>query len=111
MAVNPLDEKFAQEMAKLWTKYRGAIFQRVDRLEAAALACHQGCLTAEQRQGAVWDAHKLAGSLGTFGFARGGELARQLEHLFQPETIAADRVGELVVELRKELTRGDAATV
>jgi HPt (histidine-containing phosphotransfer) domain-containing protein len=116
MDLDPREEKFAQAMVKLWSRYRGAIFERVDRLETAALAHKEGTLNAGQRQRAVFDAHKLVGSLGTFGFSEGGEVARQLERLFESETAmqaaGPDRAVELVAALRKELERdaGSAAS-
>jgi HPt (histidine-containing phosphotransfer) domain-containing protein len=112
MDVDPREEKFAAAMTKLWLRFRGAIFERVDRLESAALAHKEGTLNAGQRQRAVFDAHKLVGSLGTFGFPEGGEAARQLERLLESETVldaaGPDRALELVAALRKELARDPA---
>lgn len=82
-------------------------------LEQAAVALLEGALGEALREQAEREAHKLAGSLGTFGFAHGSRLAGEMERLFragkplgQAETL---RLSELVVALRQELERPAAA--
>jgi diguanylate cyclase (GGDEF)-like protein len=64
------------------------------------------------REAACRQAHKLAGSAGTFGFLAAGEMARELEHVLgRPEGVAADqfpRLADLVVGLRHALEAGPA---
>jgi HPt (histidine-containing phosphotransfer) domain-containing protein len=69
----------ADAMARLWAKFLPEIERRVASLEAALQALRAGSLTAELQATAHADAHKLAGSLGTFGLQQGTELARQAE--------------------------------
>jgi HPt (histidine-containing phosphotransfer) domain-containing protein len=69
----------ADAMARLWAKFLPEIEQRVAVVEAAAAA---GALSEPEREAAHAAAHKLAGSLGTFGLQRGTELARQAELAF-----------------------------
>ena len=70
----------------------------------------EGCLSEELRQEAEIGAHKLAGSLGTFGLSEGSNLAEEMELIFQagePRNQAqSERLAELVGSLRKELERG-----
>jgi len=59
------------------------------------------------RRQAEREAHKLAGSVGTFGFAEASRLAREMEQMFQEETALeapqALRLSTLVVSLRQAL--------
>lgn len=53
------------------------------------------------RRGAMDTAHKLAGSLGMFGYPRGTELAREIEQMLEYDGIVdPGLLRELVVELR-----------
>jgi len=75
----------AEALERLWIKFLPEIEQRVAVLEAAAQALAAGSLLAGQREAAHAAAHKLAGSLGTFGLQRGTDLARQVEVLLAEE--------------------------
>lgn len=75
----------ADALARLWTKFLPEIERRLAVLEDAAQALREGSLSAELRAAAHADAHKLAGSLGTFGLQRGTELARRAELLLAEE--------------------------
>lgn len=52
-------------------------------------------------------AHKLAGSLGSFGLARGSQLARELERRFGPGGNLGNvwEIAQLVAELRAVIER------
>jgi diguanylate cyclase (GGDEF)-like protein len=67
----------------------------------------QDTLDDELRSRAEQEAHRLAGSLGMFGFAEGSRLAQAMEQLFQAgKPLAQDQalqLSELVVALRREL--------
>ena len=63
---------------QLWMRFLPDINERVAILETAG---HAGKITPEQREAAHAAAHKLAGSLGIFGLARGSELAREFEQM------------------------------
>jgi len=68
-------------------------------------------LADELRLHAAQEAHKLAGSLGMFGF-RGSQLAREIEQIFQAKTPLdqnqALHLSELVVALRRGATTTSA---
>jgi HPt (histidine-containing phosphotransfer) domain-containing protein len=91
------------KLAILWQRFRPTILARVDVVEAATTALRDGTRNEASRNIAVDNAHKLAGSLGTFGLPRGSEVASELEHLFQMEEPPLERVLELTAELRKIL--------
>jgi HPt (histidine-containing phosphotransfer) domain-containing protein len=63
-----------ERIAAVWERFRGTTTLRVQTLEA----WYTGELDPRT---ALAEAHKLAGSLGTFGRADGSMAAAQLEHL------------------------------
>jgi len=91
-------------LASLWQKNLPMLRERLALLEAAAQAAEAGTLTEEQRHEAGSTAHKLAGSLGTFGYPRGTELARALEHRFDSDQpLKGAGLAGQVISLRSEL--------
>jgi len=66
----------------LWGKFQGHLLVQVETLEEAIAALRETRLDSELRGRAERDAHRLAGSAGTFGRHRGSVLARELEKLF-----------------------------
>jgi HPt (histidine-containing phosphotransfer) domain-containing protein len=78
-----------------------------DRLNALDIACDAAArdrLSPLMRRGAADTAHKLAGSLGMFGYPRGTEVARQIEQLLESDgMVDSVLLRELVVELRGSL--------
>ena len=102
----------ADAISQAWERFRGAVVARVDVVEAAAVAVLEGTLDAETRRAAEREAHKLAGSVGTFGFAHGSRLARELELLLGGSTplgqAEALKLTDLAVALRRELAKPPA---
>jgi HPt (histidine-containing phosphotransfer) domain-containing protein len=92
----------AEALARLWTKFLPEITQRVDVLETAAQTLSVGLLSTGQRDAAHAAAHKLAGTLGTFGLHRGTELARNAELVFEGHTplAASSELSVWIGELR-----------
>lgn len=66
---------------QLWVKFLPQLLERVTVIEQAAAALEHGNLSADLRAAAHSAAHKLAGSLGTFGVQTGTNLAREAESL------------------------------
>ena len=77
------DEALRGAMSAIWERSRSTILARVERLESAAVALHAGSLTGEARRDAERETHKLAGSVGTFGFWGASTLAKEAELLLQ----------------------------
>jgi len=96
-------EKTAALLAALWQRNRPLVEERVAVLDRAAEAASAGTLTLELREEAAETAHKLAGSLGMYGFPQGTRVARELEVLLDYRTPDAVRVMALTVELRRAL--------
>jgi putative two-component system response regulator len=93
---------------RIFRAHKNDFIQRVATLEGAVEAISAGTLTHALRASAERDAHKLAGSLGTFGLQRGTELARELETTLapgRPPVDASDRphLSRCVAALRQEL--------
>lgn len=98
----------AAAVTAVWYKYRDQVLARVDVLESAALSLLEGRLDREGRRAAEREAHKLAGSVGTFGFAEASRLSRDAETLLAgpnpPGQADALRLADLAVAIRRELT-------
>ena len=71
----------AAGVAALWERFRETIFARVDLLESAGAGLLQGTLSLQERREAEREAHKLAGSVGTFGFSEASRIARTCEQI------------------------------
>ena len=67
---------------RMWATYLPQMHERVDTLAAAAQAFAAGSLSPAQQEEAQSAAHKLSGTLGTFGLGHGTELARELELIY-----------------------------
>ncbi|MUG99085.1 response regulator [Scytonema sp. UIC 10036] len=110
-----LRHKVKQRTMSIWDKHKAHVIQQVTLLEQASRLLSVDELTAELRQQAQHQAHKLAGSLGIFGLAEGSQLARELETLLEPqlmlEAIQIQRFAELTKLLRLQLDRLTAITV
>lgn len=72
-------------LARLWKQNLPIVRDRVTCLERAAQACADGQFTEALREEAINVAHKLAGSLGMFGYPRGTEIAREVEQMLEDE--------------------------
>jgi len=96
----------------MWERFEEAFGAQVSVLEEAAMAVLSGGLPPDLGARALQEAHKLAGSLGTFGLPRGSELAREIESWFRTGPVAPAeparvlRLSDTVVALRRCLDAG-----
>jgi DNA-binding response OmpR family regulator len=111
-AEEPSFQQLGQSVSAIWQRTKGMSLQRVKLLVQVVQALKSGSLTQDLQQQAIQNAHKLAGSLGTFGFEQGSHLAQQLESLLQssltkltPATQrrAVSRIEPLVIALQQML--------
>src|SRR5271168_1380273 len=102
--IKPIGPEMARLIQELWEGNQVQVQDRLQLLDRAAAANGRGELGAELRGEAREIAHKLAGSLGMFGFPRGSEIARRLEMLFESERADSELMAELTVQLRASLT-------
>jgi CheY-like chemotaxis protein len=100
-------------IAALWERARERALGRVDAVEEAVVALLSGPVEAGLAERARREAHKLAGSLGTFGMPAGTEHARALELRVEAGARPADAPGlaDHVTVLRRIVEAGPAETV
>src|SRR5579863_1184749 len=98
----PLDDA----LRAIWERRRPEVLGRVEVIERAVAALLAGELSEQLRGEAHSAAHMLAGSVGTFGYLRASQLARELESelaLTDAQFTCAPDASELVLSLRREL--------
>lgn len=102
-------------LAEMWKKLKEHNSDRLAILERAAIAIRENALDSEWQYRAKVAAHKLAGTLGTFGFIEGSHLALEIEQILSDESMfdqnEAHHFGELIVALRRELKQPSSMPV
>ncbi len=79
-AKRPRDPEATRKLlASLWEHNLPLLHERFAQLEQAVVAARAGTLAPLHREEAADTAHKLAGSLGMFGYPEGTEFARRIE--------------------------------
>ena len=94
-------------LAQLWRKNLPVIRERLDLMDKLGAAAASGTLDEPTRIEALGIAHKLAGSLGMYGYPQGTEVASKMERILKsptPETLAT--LHTLATDLRKSLAAG-----
>jgi HPt (histidine-containing phosphotransfer) domain-containing protein len=94
------EDKTAALLATLWVKIRPLVEGRLATLDKAAAAASAGTPAEDLRKEAASSAHKLAGSLGMYGYDEGTRVARELEVLLGGAKPDAARLSALIAELR-----------
>ena len=94
-------------LAALWEKTKPTAMERVALLERTAEALDADKLDDDLRKDAVSAAHKLAGTLGMFGYPKGTELARSMEQMLEAGAgqSAGGQMRALCAELRAALDK------
>jgi HPt (histidine-containing phosphotransfer) domain-containing protein len=104
------DQKLQAMISLVWERSRHTVAERASLLRTAADLLLEGRLDEAARKNAVDSAHKLAGVLGTFGLARGTDLAREAEVFFARSSGASkdeiERVRGMLAELAKLIDDG-----
>lgn len=112
----PVDSSAADQARaaaiNLWNQFKPSILQRMTSLDHAVAELKTGSLSDQVRQTALADAHKLAGSLGMFGFPTGSQLGREIEGWLQTTTTnkGSDQLQSLVVALHQEIQRSPCSS-
>jgi HPt (histidine-containing phosphotransfer) domain-containing protein len=94
-------------LTQLWQKNLPTIRERLDLLDRFGSIAASGKLDEPTRIEALNIAHKLAGSLGMYGYQQGTEVASKMERILKsptPETLLTLRT--LATDLRKSLAAG-----
>ncbi|MDJ0632469.1 MAG: response regulator [Xenococcaceae cyanobacterium MO_188.B29] len=85
------------EIASAWSKFRDVAFQRLTILENLAVALAENQVTQELHEEAKSSAHKLAGSLGGFGFPEGSKIAKQIEKLLENNLVDPSDIEQFTI--------------
>ena len=99
-----IDAKINNVLAQLWEKNLPTVQERLDLLDKFGKAAASGKLDEPTRIEALNIAHKLAGSLGMYGYQQGTEVASKMERILKsptPESLVTLRT--LAADLRKSL--------
>jgi diguanylate cyclase (GGDEF)-like protein len=95
----------------IWHRVHETELRRVATIEAAIVSLLEDRLDEAERAAAEREAHKLAGSAGTFGFHRASDLARELELLLGDGTTDRSRALRAAVLVEQLYTELAAAAV
>jgi HPt (histidine-containing phosphotransfer) domain-containing protein len=104
---NEIDSQIDALLVQLWQKNLPTIRERLDLMDKFGSLAVSGELDEATRVEALNIAHKLAGSLGMYGYQQGTEIASKIERILKsptPETLAT--LSTLATDLRKSLAAG-----
>ena len=103
------DTKVRAAVAQIWIKFKESLPEKLIIFEQTGTSLASGSLDSELRQNAQREAHRLIGSLGSFGFLEGSEVAREIDQLLQSQTTVgqqdATRLQELIQLLQQALEK------
>ena len=94
------------DINKIWLQFKDLAFERLANLENLAIAIAEDKVTSELQAQAKSSAHKLAGSLGCFGFPEGSKIAQKIELLLGYDSLEPgdlERMSRLTKFLREDL--------
>jgi HPt (histidine-containing phosphotransfer) domain-containing protein len=103
----PTPDQIDDILAQLWRKNLPTIRERLDLMDRFGAAAALGTLDEPMRIEALGIAHKLAGSLGMYGYPQGTEVASKMERILKsptPETLLT--LQSLAADLRASLAAG-----
>ncbi|MBD2184868.1 response regulator [Aerosakkonema funiforme] len=88
-------------------RFRLSLEQRMRVLEEIEVALQTQELSPKQQEYGREEAHKLVGGLGTFGYPKGSEIARSIEHLLKNNSLLKERqttrFSQLLADLKQEI--------
>jgi DNA-binding response OmpR family regulator/HPt (histidine-containing phosphotransfer) domain-containing protein len=83
-------------------RFRASLNERLAQIDAALQAFQMGALGVQQRQNAITEVHRLAGTLGMFGANQASERMKAIEHLLMLPEPAETQMTQ-VCQMRSEL--------
>ncbi|MBF2046878.1 MAG: response regulator [Leptolyngbya sp. IPPAS B-1204] len=111
---NDVEQKIRAAVMQAQDAFKAQIGDRLTILQQMAEALAQSNLSETLRNQAEREAHKLAGTLGTFGLAEASGLAEAIEDLLQSRPLTqqnADSLQQLVTRLYRELEQSPPASI
>ena len=104
MTTAPLEDvTFGSALATLWQRHRRANLDLISLLEMTTASILRSVVDDDVIADAASAAHKLAGSLGTFGFDAGSRAALEAESLLREPIIDGRLLAEAVTALRSSV--------
>ncbi len=112
-------ETLNNSVAEVWKQTKKLTFERLTALEQIIFSVRVSLLDETLRQQAIQNAHKLAGSLGMFGFEEGSKLAKKIELILESDfqlkshftagyqEKVAQKLEPLMITLRQEIEGSD----
>ncbi|CBN54968.1 MULTISPECIES: response regulator [Kamptonema] len=98
-----------QNTDKIFERFREVFNEQIAILEQAKNSLLAGNIENHLQEAAKNEAHKLAGSMGSFGYQEGSKLARSAEHLLMNNSpLSGENItkfSELVTALQQEITK------
>ncbi|WP_449417262.1 response regulator [Phormidium nigroviride] len=98
-----------QNTDKIFERFREVFNEQIAILEQAKNSLLAGNIENHLQEAAKNEAHKLAGSMGSFGYQEGSKLARSAEHLLMNNSPLSGeditKFSELVTALQQEITK------
>ena len=86
-----------QVLASIWQRNLPVVRERLHALNGIAVQAEAGSISPAKRQEGADIAHKLAGSLGMFGYLQGTEIARALEVVLEEEGPTQDGLVQALI--------------
>src|SRR6266566_8880296 len=99
-------EHIAAAVFEAWDRARAPTFQKIDKLDDAAIALLENNLSPELKAAAQQDAKSIAELAGQFGFEKGAQIARDLAERFAGESLTpidGVAISEQLLALRESL--------
>ncbi|MEQ8469441.1 response regulator [Coleofasciculus sp. E1-EBD-02] len=101
------EAKLMAAVAKIWQKFKESLPEKIDVLRQVSVTLATGSLNQQLCENAKMEAHRLVGSLGSFGCAEGSNIAREIEQLLQTPTQAtpqdAHKLKDLIDSLQQAI--------
>jgi diguanylate cyclase (GGDEF)-like protein len=100
-------DQLQQALAEAWSDVRPKMLERVAFLEQVVDELKTGAISPHLRQQAASEAHKMVGTVGSYGFRFSSELSRQIEGLLRDDrpidslrlSLLADKLAALSQDL------------
>lgn len=101
LLTDPTDRDMSTAMSKIWKQNQPELRKRLQLLLDLTQALERNDLTPDLFQQSLSAAHKLAGSLGCYGYTEGSSLAKEIELLITEQSTLNDKVEELAMLIGK----------
>jgi DNA-binding response OmpR family regulator len=82
------EAKIRAAVAQIWQTFKASLPEKIDVFRQVSVTLATGTLNQQLCENAKLEAHRLVGSLGSFGCAEGSKIAREIEQLLQTPTQA-----------------------